>query len=90
MEMLSRFIKCINSYMTETNGSQSSRRLVYFLVMTWCLGMFTGYIPFHGLDPAVTDIIKAVVYTAGTCILGGRGIEAWESSKLPSPPKEQP
>jgi hypothetical protein len=81
METLNAFLAKLNSYLTEPQGGQSTRRLVYLLVMTWCLGMFTGYIARSGLDKDIIDLIKAVVYTAGGCVVGGRFAEAFDGKQ---------
>jgi hypothetical protein len=71
----------ISKYLTEPRGGESSRRLIWFTVAIWCLGMFSAYIPLKGLDDKIVDIIKTLIYVSGGAVVVGRIAEAMDGNE---------
>ena len=76
MEMLKKICNGLASYLKEPlSGQDSSRRLLFFIVVIFCLGLSAGYVPRKGLDDNVLDLLKTLIYVTGGALAVGKFAE---------------
>lgn len=75
--VLSRISAFISKTFREPDGTPSSKRILYGLVVVYTLGLVTGVMEANGmkLDPQVVDLLKTLIYATGGTYAASRFAE---------------
>lgn len=69
----------INRALCEADGSPSTKRMLFALVIVYALGICSAQFAVHrGLDPQLVDLVKACIYATAAAYTGGRFAESRE------------